>query len=131
MSPDLESVRVASALTHPTRIAILTMLKDGAVLSPSKMAEEVDEPLGNFSYHCKKLVDLECLELVRTEPRRGAVEHFYRSTGKVSLMSDANIALDRIATIVGPLLSDGELDTDLAIGEVGKVLFDSGRLTTV
>jgi hypothetical protein len=31
------------------------------------------------SYHVKTLDDLGAIELVRTEPRRGAVEHYYRA----------------------------------------------------
>jgi hypothetical protein len=30
------------------------------------------------SHHTRVLRDLGCIELVRTEPRRGAVEHYYR-----------------------------------------------------
>ena len=47
--------------------------------SPSEIADALAEPLGNVSYHVRILRELDCLELVRTEPRRGALEHFYRA----------------------------------------------------
>jgi hypothetical protein len=37
------------------------------------------------SYHVRVLRDTECVELVRTEPRRGAIEHFYRATARPML----------------------------------------------
>jgi DNA-binding transcriptional ArsR family regulator len=70
--------RVAKALAHPLRARILAILND-RVASPNQMAELLGEPLGNVSYHVKALVDLTCIELVGTTPRRGAVEHFYRA----------------------------------------------------
>ncbi len=47
--------------------------------SPSEIADALVEPLGNVSYHVRILRELDCVELVRTEPRRGALEHFYRA----------------------------------------------------
>jgi DNA-binding transcriptional ArsR family regulator len=49
------------------------------VASPSELADALGEPLGNVSYHVRILRELDCIELVRTEPRRGALEHFYRA----------------------------------------------------
>ena len=70
--------RVAKALAHPLRAHVLAILNE-RVASPNEMSEELGEPLGNVSYHVKALVELECIELVSTTPRRGAVEHFYRA----------------------------------------------------
>jgi DNA-binding transcriptional ArsR family regulator len=71
--------RLAKALSHPLRQRILQRLTDGRVASPSELAEALDEILGNVSYHVRMLRDLDCIELVRTEPRRGALEHYYRA----------------------------------------------------
>ena len=60
------------ALSHPLRVRMLTLLNQ-KVSSPSELAEELDEPLGNVSYHMRFLADLNMVKLVRTEPRRGAV----------------------------------------------------------
>ena len=47
------------------------------------LARELDLPLGRVSYHIRLLADLGAIELVRTEPRRGALEHFYRAVTTV------------------------------------------------
>jgi DNA-binding transcriptional ArsR family regulator len=67
------------ALAHPLRVHILALLNE-RVASPNELANELGEGLGHVSYHVRALKDLGCIELVRTEPRRGAVEHFYRAT---------------------------------------------------
>lgn len=71
--------RVIKALGHPLRQKILQALTE-RVASPSEVAKEIDEPLSNVSYHFKILVQCEAVELVRTRPVRGALEHFYRAT---------------------------------------------------
>ena len=73
--------RVAKALSHPLRAHVLAILNE-RVASPNDMAEQLGEPLGNVSYHVKALLDLDCIELVSTRPRRGAVEHFYRAIAR-------------------------------------------------
>jgi DNA-binding transcriptional ArsR family regulator len=70
--------RIMKALSHPLRVRMLTLLNQ-KVSSPSELAEELDEPLGNVSYHMRFLADLDMVKLVRTEPRRGAVEHYYQA----------------------------------------------------
>ncbi len=79
-------LRMAKALSHPIRMQILTILHK-RVASPNQIAQELGEGLSQVSYHVKVLRDYECIELVRTEPRRGAVEHFYRATAR-SFLSD-------------------------------------------
>ncbi len=71
--------QLAKALAHPLRVRILSSLHKG-ISSPNQLAQELGEPLGNVSYHVKTLLEYDCVELVKTEPRRGAVEHFYRAT---------------------------------------------------
>ncbi|MGN6815545.1 MAG: ArsR/SmtB family transcription factor [Solirubrobacterales bacterium] len=67
---------LVKALSHPIRIEILEALQ-GRVASPTELSQEMDESLGVISYHAKTLVKCGCLELVHTEPRRGAIEHFF------------------------------------------------------
>lgn len=67
---------LVKALSHPIRVEILEALQ-GRVASPTELSQEIDESLGVISYHAKTLVKCGCLELVHTEPRRGAVEHFF------------------------------------------------------
>jgi DNA-binding transcriptional ArsR family regulator len=78
-SPEGITQQLAKALAHPLRVRILSSLSKG-ISSPNQLAQELDEPLGNVSYHVKTLLEYDCVELVKTEPRRGAVEHFYRAT---------------------------------------------------
>jgi DNA-binding transcriptional ArsR family regulator len=79
---------MAKALSHPIRVQILTILHK-RVASPNQIAQELGEGLSQVSYHVKVLKDFDCLELVRTEPRRGAVEHFYRATAR-SFLTDSD-----------------------------------------
>jgi DNA-binding transcriptional ArsR family regulator len=78
-SPEGITQQLAKALAHPLRVRILSSLHKG-ISSPNQLAQELGEPLGNVSYHVKTLLEFDCVELVKTEPRRGAVEHFYRAT---------------------------------------------------
>jgi DNA-binding transcriptional ArsR family regulator len=78
-SPEGITQQLAKALAHPLRVKILSSLHKG-ISSPNQLAQELGEPLGNVSYHVKTLLEYDCVELVKTEPRRGAVEHFYRAT---------------------------------------------------
>ena len=89
-TPEGITQQLAKALAHPLRVRILTALHRG-ISSPNQLAQELDEPLGNVSYHVKTLLEYDCVELVKTEPRRGAVEHFYRATER-AFFSDADWA---------------------------------------
>jgi DNA-binding transcriptional ArsR family regulator len=75
-SPETELARV---LTHPLRPRILELLNARGEASPNQMANELGVPVGTISYHTRLLRNIGWIELVRTEPRRGAVEHFYRA----------------------------------------------------
>jgi DNA-binding transcriptional ArsR family regulator len=70
--------RLLKALAHPLRVKILDHLNDGE-WSPRELQTELDEGLSQVSYHVKVLRDFELIEMTRTEPRRGAVEHYYRA----------------------------------------------------
>ena len=72
---------LARAEVHPLRISILEVLAidNGRAMSPKELSFELQERLGNTAYHVKELARLGLLELAATEPRRGAVEHYYRA----------------------------------------------------
>jgi DNA-binding transcriptional ArsR family regulator len=89
-SPEGITQQLAKALAHPLRVKILSSLHKG-ISSPNQLAQELGEPLGNVSYHVKTLLEYDCVELVKTEPRRGAVEHFYRATDR-AFLSDSDWA---------------------------------------
>jgi DNA-binding transcriptional ArsR family regulator len=71
--------RLLKALAHPLRARILESITDRGEASPIELARELDQPLATVSHHTRVLRDLGCIELTRTEPRRGAVEHYYRA----------------------------------------------------
>jgi len=76
--------KLVKALAHPLRVEILTILNE-RMASPNELSKELDEGLSQVSYHVKVLKDFECIEMVKTEPRRGAVEHYYRATARAYL----------------------------------------------
>jgi len=69
---------VAYAVGHRIRIAALAILNEGTA-SPNQIAKQIDEGVSKVGHHVKELVDSGCIELVGTEQRRGATEHFYRA----------------------------------------------------
>src|SRR4051794_39605021 len=81
---ETSEARIAKALAHPLRARILQRLGE-RVASPGDLAVELDAPLGVVSYHVRMLRDYDCVELVRTEPRRGALQHFYKATARPNL----------------------------------------------
>src|SRR5919202_364803 len=84
---ETSEARIAKALAHPLRARILQRLGE-RVASPGDLAVELNAPLGVVSYHVRMLRDYDCVELVRTEPRRGALQHFYRATARPNLDED-------------------------------------------
>jgi DNA-binding transcriptional ArsR family regulator len=72
---------LAAALAHPTRVGIMSILVEGPA-SPKQLAEAIDEPPNNVTYHLKQLRELGAVEEDRTERRAGGrvVERFYRAT---------------------------------------------------
>lgn len=71
--------QLAKAFSHPLRQRILSAL-DSKVNSPNRLSADLAESLGNVSYHVRVLLDNGCIKLVKQEPRRGAVEHYYTAT---------------------------------------------------
>jgi DNA-binding transcriptional ArsR family regulator len=72
--------RLLKALGHPLRLRIIESLIETGEGSPVQLARELGQPLATVSHHFRMLRDLGWVELIRTEPRRGAVEHFYRAS---------------------------------------------------
>jgi len=126
-SPEGITQQVAKALAHPLRVRILSSLHKG-ISSPNQLAQELGEPLGNVSYHVKTLLEYDCVELVKTEPRRGAVEHFYRATDRAFLSDSdwAKIPASARKGISGSILeSIGQSATDAMAGGTIEARKDS------
>jgi DNA-binding transcriptional ArsR family regulator len=79
---------LARALSHPLRSHILMTLGE-RVASPSEIARELEMNARDLSYHFGILVEIGMIELVRTEKRRGALEHFYELRPPVFLEAAA------------------------------------------
>lgn len=85
---------ICAALKHPIRLRILEVLDEGPRspsqfvdegLVPSDLYETHHQALSLVSYHFRQLQKDGVLEIVETIPRRGVVEHIYRSLGRVYL----------------------------------------------
>lgn len=83
---------ICAALKHPMRVRILEILNEGP-RSPSQFVEEglvpeehydsYQQALSYVSYHFRELEKEGCLEVVRSIPRRGAMEHVYEGKARV------------------------------------------------
>ena len=87
LTDDITDPRLAKALAHPLRIEILRVLGDRTA-SPSEIADELEAPLTNVSYHIRKLRALGVIKLVRKTPKRGVVEHYYSAVPRLTVRDD-------------------------------------------
>ena len=71
--------RLIKALAHPLRWRIVETVVERGEASPIELARLLEQPLATVSHHVRVLRDLQCIELTRTEPRRGAIQHYYRA----------------------------------------------------
>jgi DNA-binding transcriptional ArsR family regulator len=88
LRPSLIDPDLASAVSHPLRVHILDVLCENTA-SPSDMARDAGLSVNHIAYHVKELEKLGYIELVRTEPRRGTVEHYYRAKRRFFFDDDA------------------------------------------
>lgn len=66
------------ALKHPLRRTILQTMAGQARISPRELADQLDEPLSNISYHVRVLNDYGAVAPAGQDPVRGSLQHFYR-----------------------------------------------------
>lgn len=99
--------RLVRAMGHQVRVHALAILNE-RVASPNEISKELGESVGHVSYHIKVLKECECIELVDTAPRRGAMEHYYRATDRAFLDADEWAA---IPDSIRPGLSASALKT--------------------
>lgn len=76
-------VRDVPALAPEDRREILRSLSEREA-TPREFAIELGKSLGAVSTYFNILADTGAIELVRSEPRRGAIEHYYRATEQFS-----------------------------------------------
>jgi DNA-binding transcriptional regulator YhcF (GntR family) len=70
--------RLIYAISHVVRAHVLAVLNE-KIASPNELAKEIGVDVNYINYHFEKLEEIEFIELIRTEPRRGFEEHFYRA----------------------------------------------------
>ncbi len=89
---ELLGARMAAAMSHPTRMQAMTIFWEREA-SPREVADEIDEPLNNVTYHVNQLLKLGWIELVAKRPARGGrvVEHFYKAV-RDSYLTDEDLA---------------------------------------
>jgi DNA-binding transcriptional ArsR family regulator len=75
--------RLIKALGHPVREHILAVLNE-RIASPKEIGEEIGLEVEDFYHHFEVLEELDCIECVESQPRRGATEHFFRATASLS-----------------------------------------------
>lgn len=113
--PVLVDPRLVRGLSHVLRqhILLATLQRE---ISPNELSKALGEGLSQVSYHVKVLKE-DCdglIELTRTEPRRGAVEHYYRASAKTLLPASAWRRLKKgLRAVVGAGLAS-DLFNDLA-----------------
>ncbi|HEX6687373.1 MAG TPA: winged helix-turn-helix domain-containing protein [Solirubrobacterales bacterium] len=115
--------RLVKALDHVVRQHILLAAVLGEV-SPKELSEALDEGLSQVSYHVKVLRE-ECggiIEETHTEPRRGAVEHYYRASAKTLLPAKAWRGLKKgLRAAVGAGQANDLFNDLVAALEAGKL----------
>lgn len=70
------------AMAHPLRHKCWIVLH-GREASPKEIADELNADTALVSHHVKRLVKLNCAELVREEKVRGTIRHVYKATRRV------------------------------------------------
>lgn len=100
------------SLAHELRAEILMILTE-RMASPNELSQLLDEGLSQVSYHVKVLKDYGRIKLVKTEPRRGAVEHYYRATTDTLLPAKVWRGAKGLRTVIGGGLASDLFD-DLA-----------------
>jgi DNA-binding transcriptional ArsR family regulator len=68
------------AMSHPVRRAMLRHYIEVGPIAPVEVANAIGIDLSKASYHSRILLELGCLELVKTEQVRGSTKHYYRAT---------------------------------------------------
>lgn len=126
--------RISHAVNHPVRLDALSILIERQA-SPKEIAKALQVSLGTASFHVAELLADDAIELVKTMPRRGAVEHYYRAKQRPEVSDDewrkmpkparrklAAILLQAIIAEGLASLRNGKMDTDDDLYLVWKVV---------
>jgi predicted ArsR family transcriptional regulator len=113
-TPSLTAPELTAAMSHPTRIHLMTVLTERTA-SPKEIAQELDRPIRHITYHLGVLEQLDCVELVRQEQSMGGrvMEHFYKATQRPWLehqswdqLDDVDDEQPRVTSAIMELVSE-------------------------
>jgi hypothetical protein len=104
------------------------------------LAVEFESPIGNVSYHVRILQSMGLIRLVRTTPKRGAIEHHYEAVARPVITDETwgrlpasvkralvNASLDHIGGVVRTAATSGGFDHSQArLSRTSLVLDDDG-----
>ena len=93
---NIDDPRWIRAISHPARIRILSMLDEEAA-SPAVLGGKLGVPVSRVAYHVRLLHELGLIELVSTRQRRGAIEHYYKTTQHPRFTDEAWDNLDQVS----------------------------------
>jgi DNA-binding transcriptional ArsR family regulator len=119
--PKFEST-LGALLSHPTRVAAYVILVEREAC-PQDIAHELRKPVTHVGYHVRKLCEMGHIELIREEPVRGTVAHYYKAikrpfsdTEEWAEMTDeqrgalTRLTLQLIATDAAEAVDEGTFD---------------------
>jgi len=129
--PTLVDPRLTKALDNVLRQHILLAMVQGET-SPNELSKALGVELSQVSYHVKVLRE-DCEGMIketRREPRRGAVEHYYRATEKTLLPAKTWRRLKKGLRAVVGAGQASDLFNDLADAlKAGKLQGDHDQIT--
>lgn len=108
--------RLVVAFSHSVREHILAVLND-EIASPAAVARQLGVTPAYLNYHFEELEKNGLIELVKTEPRRGSIEHFYRASETLFLDGED---WERVPAQLKTGISGSHLTS--LYGEVGRAL---------
>lgn len=136
---DITDTETVKALSHPLRVQILRLLEEKD-MSPVEIATALNLPVNRVSYHMRQLARFELIKLVKTTPRRGAVEHHYRLEARPRIGDKAwaevpeivkqaltGAAVQQILGVIHAAAADGGFErTDAHLSRSDLLLDDRG-----
>jgi Bacterial regulatory protein, arsR family len=104
--------RIAYIIKHPYRVDALAILNERTA-SVAEIAEIMGVPANKLEHHIRDLHEAGCIEIVRSERRRGAYEHYYCASLRPNISDEAwaMLSLDErleISSLVfGAIMAEG------------------------
>lgn len=123
---------VYQALQHPIRRDLLQYMSE--LDKPMSAVDYVkvrgvdgktaDNAISYVSYHLRQLQAANTVELVSTEPRRGATKYLYRISKRFATIYGDTLALNRIASL---LSRESTKATEGMLQEIAEIVVSTGR----